>query len=269
MRTCQLICSNRPPRTAQAPGDAAGRSASTWTSKAIAKQELSNYPDITGPGRNHAALFFPRLKQPNPLRDNQSRGFVPCGALAGVFAAHRHATRRVESAGGPGCRPSGVCRNWRALTDDENGELNPLGINCLRLSRHRPRGLGRAHAAGRRRSRQSGSTSPSGARRCSSRRASTAARNGWCSNPTTNRCGRRSGSTSAPSCTTCFARAPSRARRRARPISSSATRRRRPRTTSTWASSISLVGFAPLKPAEFVIIKIQQIAGQIAGLRQE
>ena len=29
------------------------------------------------------------------------------------------------------------------------------------------------------------------------------------------------------------------------------------------ASSTSLVGFAPLKPAEFVIIQIQQIAGQI------
>jgi phage tail sheath protein FI len=26
-----------------------------------------------------------------------------------------------------------------------------------------------------------------------------------------------------------------------------------------------LVGFAPLKPAEFVVIKIQQMAGQIAG----
>ena len=29
-----------------------------------------------------------------------------------------------------------------------------------------------------------------------------------------------------------------------------------------------LVGFAPLKPAEFVVIKIQQIAGQIADLRR-
>ena len=29
-----------------------------------------------------------------------------------------------------------------------------------------------------------------------------------------------------------------------------------------------VVGFAPLKPAEFVIIKIQQMAGQIAGLRR-
>lgn len=27
-----------------------------------------------------------------------------------------------------------------------------------------------------------------------------------------------------------------------------------------------LAGFAPLKPAEFVLIKIQQLAGQIAGI---
>ncbi len=38
----------------------------------------------------------------------------------------------------------------RSLTDPENGLLNPLGINCLRSSRRRPRRLGRPHAARRR-----------------------------------------------------------------------------------------------------------------------
>ncbi len=67
---------------------------------------------------------------------------------------------------------------------------------------------------------------------------------------------------------TCSARARSRARRRATPTSSSATRRRRRRTTSTTGIVNIVVGFAPLKPAEFVIIKIQQIAGQIADLTE-
>ena len=37
------------------------------------------------PSKN-AALFFPRLTQPNPLARQPDREFVPCGAVAGIFA---------------------------------------------------------------------------------------------------------------------------------------------------------------------------------------
>ncbi len=84
--------------------------------------------------------------------------------------------------------------------------LNPLGINCLRIvPGHRPRRLGRAHAARRRPARRRVQVRPGPPRsRCSSRRACTAARSGWSSSRTTSRCGRRSGSTSARSCTNLF-----------------------------------------------------------------
>ena len=39
--------------------------------------------------------------------------------------------------------------------------------------------------------------------------------------------------------------------------------RRRPRRTSTSAIVNIIVGFAPLKPAEFVVIQITQLAGQL------
>jgi phage tail sheath protein FI len=106
---------------------------SHWSNKAIAKKELdAPYPGITGPGRDHAALFFPRLKQPNPLRDNQIEEFVPCGAVAGVFA-RTDAQRGVWKApAGQDAALVGVPQLSVPLTDDENGELNPLGINCLR-----------------------------------------------------------------------------------------------------------------------------------------
>ena len=108
------------------------------------------------------------------------------------------------------------------------------------VPRHRARGLGRPHAATAPTSSPTNtSTCRCGGRRCSSKRASTAAQSGWSSSRTTSRCGRRSGSTSAPSCRTCSGRAPSRARSRARPTSSSATRKRPRRTTSTSASSTS------------------------------
>ena len=105
-----------------------------WTNKAIAKQEVSNgpYPGLTGRVSNHAALFFPRLKQPNPLRDNQLEEFVPCGAVAGVFA-RTDAQRGVWKApAGQDAVLAGVPQLSVPLTDDENGELNPVGINCLR-----------------------------------------------------------------------------------------------------------------------------------------
>lgn len=105
-----------------------------WTNKAIAKKEFSDgtYPGISGPVGNHAALFFPRLKQTNPLRDNQVEEFVPCGAVAGVFA--RTDTQRGvwKAPAGQDAVLVGVPQLSVPLTDDENGELNPLGINCLR-----------------------------------------------------------------------------------------------------------------------------------------
>ena len=55
--------------------------------------------DYVGTRSRNAALFFPRLRQPNPLRDDQLETFAACGAVAGIYRAHRHAARRVESAG--------------------------------------------------------------------------------------------------------------------------------------------------------------------------
>ncbi|MFP5261545.1 MAG: phage tail sheath family protein [Blastocatellia bacterium] len=105
-----------------------------WTSKTTAKKEFSDgtYPGLTGPASNYAAIFFPRLKQANPLRDSQVEEFVPCGAVAGVFA-RTDASRGVWKApAGQEAALLGVPQLSVPLTDDENGELNPLGINCLR-----------------------------------------------------------------------------------------------------------------------------------------
>jgi Bacteriophage tail sheath protein len=85
-----------------------------------------------GTRSKNAALFFPRLRQPNPLRDNQVEDFVPCGAVAGVFA-RTDATRGVWKApAGLEATLVGVPQLSVPLTDAENGQLNPLGINCLR-----------------------------------------------------------------------------------------------------------------------------------------
>jgi phage tail sheath protein FI len=102
-----------------------------WSSISAAHDRFAGQSDFTTTSRN-GAVFFPRLKQPNPLHDNQIEGFAPCGTVAGIFA-------RTDSQRGVWKAPAGLDASLVAvpdfsvpMTDDENGELNPLGINCLR-----------------------------------------------------------------------------------------------------------------------------------------
>jgi hypothetical protein len=104
-----------------------------WNDKAKAKNGFTDpNDDKVGTRSKNAALFFPRLHQPNPLRDNQFEEFAPCGAVAGVFARTDTARGVWKAPAGLDATLVGVPKLSVPLTDDENGELNPLGINCLR-----------------------------------------------------------------------------------------------------------------------------------------
>jgi uncharacterized protein len=80
----------------------------------------------------NAAVFFPRLRMPNPLRQNQIESFASCGAVAGVFA--RTDTQRGvwKAPAGLEAGIAGVSALSVPMTDAENGQLNPIGVNCLR-----------------------------------------------------------------------------------------------------------------------------------------
>ena len=87
---------------------------------------------LNGPAARNAALFFPRMKQSDPVRDGQIDTFVPCGAIAGIFA-RTDSTRGVWKApAGLDATINGIVGLQVNLTDGENGDLNPLGINNLR-----------------------------------------------------------------------------------------------------------------------------------------
>jgi phage tail sheath protein FI len=105
----------------------------SWTTKDAAREGFTDVDnDNVGTRSRNAALFFPRLSLPNPLRDNQYETFAACGAVAGVFA-RTDASRGVWKApAGLDATLVGVPKLSVPLTDAENGELNPLGINCLR-----------------------------------------------------------------------------------------------------------------------------------------
>jgi uncharacterized protein len=80
----------------------------------------------------NGAAFFPRLRLADPVNQYQLRTFAPSGVVAGVYAT-TDATRGVWKApAGIGATLTGVQAMAYPLTDAENGVLNPLGLNCFR-----------------------------------------------------------------------------------------------------------------------------------------
>ena len=102
-----------------------------WTTVANAVTGIGTFP-LSGTDARNAAIFFPRLSQPDPIQDNLIDNFVPCGAVAGVFA--RTDTQRGvwKAPAGLDATLAGVPALQISMTDPENGQLNPLGVNCLR-----------------------------------------------------------------------------------------------------------------------------------------
>jgi len=81
----------------------------------------------------NAALFFPRLRIADPKAGNQPRSFAASGSLAGLFA-------RTDGERGVWKAPAGVEATLRgvnaldcSVNDAGNGTLSPLAINCLRV----------------------------------------------------------------------------------------------------------------------------------------
>ncbi|GAA1913650.1 phage tail sheath subtilisin-like domain-containing protein [Streptomyces durmitorensis] len=101
---------------------------SAWSTKDEARDGVTS----VGTSSKNAALFFPRLRQPHPLRGGQLADFVPCGAVAGIFA--RTDTQRGVWKAPAGLEATlvGVPELSVLINDQENGQLNPLGVNCLR-----------------------------------------------------------------------------------------------------------------------------------------
>jgi uncharacterized protein len=88
--------------------------------------------DALGMRDPNAALYFPRICVQDPLKENRLEEFAPCGVVAGVIA-RTDAQRGVWKApAGQEATMFGVRELDYKMTDPENGRLNPLGVNCLR-----------------------------------------------------------------------------------------------------------------------------------------
>lgn len=105
--------------------------ASAATAANNAKAGLSSL-GLTGKQARNAALFFPRVTMADPKRDGQTETFVPCGIIAGVMSRTDRNRGVWKAPAGIDASLNGILGLQVNLTDSENGLLNPLGINCLR-----------------------------------------------------------------------------------------------------------------------------------------
>jgi phage tail sheath protein FI len=80
----------------------------------------------------NAALYFPRPDIADPLNNFQLRPTAPSGTLAGVYARTDVARGVWKAPAGTEAALAGVQALEYRLIDGENGALNPLAINCLR-----------------------------------------------------------------------------------------------------------------------------------------
>lgn len=86
---------------------------------------------LTVSDRNGAA-YFPRIRARDPRNHYKLRTFAPCGVIAGLYS-------RIDTTRGVWKAPAGVEATLTNvaglaydLSDMENGVLNQLGLNCLR-----------------------------------------------------------------------------------------------------------------------------------------
>ena len=81
----------------------------------------------------NGAAYFPRLRLPDPANGYQLRTFAPSGLVAGLYARIDGSRGVWKAPAGTEATLTGVQGAVYNLSDPENGVLNPLGLNCFRI----------------------------------------------------------------------------------------------------------------------------------------
>jgi len=105
-----------------------------------APSQVSTPADMVGavsgtalPKSDHAAVYYPWLYIADPLNNGKLRLTAPCGTVAGLYARTDGDRGVWKAPAGADATLTGVQALAYSLTDRENGSLNPLGVNCLRV----------------------------------------------------------------------------------------------------------------------------------------
>ena len=93
---------------------------------------IDSLADRSGADAINSALFFPWLKAPDPLQQNAPRAFPPCGFVAGVFARTDAARGVWKAPAGVDARVVGATGLTITIGEADNERLGRRAINCLR-----------------------------------------------------------------------------------------------------------------------------------------
>jgi phage tail sheath protein FI len=88
--------------------------------------------DYVGPEASYSALYFPWVNAPDPLWQGAVRAFPPCGFVAGIMARTDSRRGVWKAPAGTDAGLAGVVGFTQTLNDSRNGALNIKGVNCLR-----------------------------------------------------------------------------------------------------------------------------------------
>ena len=222
-------------------------------------------PGITGDNAINAAFYFPWVTAPDPLQQNRPTDFPPCGFVAGLYA-RTDSTRGVWKApAGTEASLTGVVGVKTMLTNDENGVLNPKAVNCIRTfpGPTAPSSGARAPCRATTSAARSGNTFRSGAPRCSSKRACFAALKWVVFEPNDEPLWAQIRLNVGAFMHDLFRQGAFQGKTPQEAYFVKCDKETTTQNDINLGIVNIVVGFAPLKPAEFVVIKIQQIAGQI------
>lgn len=81
---------------------------------------------------SHAAVYVPRPQIPDPVNNYRLRTVAPSGTIAGLYATTDGSRGVWKAPAGTTATLTNVTALAYVLNDAENGALNPLAINCLR-----------------------------------------------------------------------------------------------------------------------------------------
>lgn len=105
---------------------------SAWTDAAQVSDPAHGHEVDRLPASPNAAVYWPRLRMPDPLADDALADFAPSAAVAGQIA-RTDGTRGVWKApAGLDTALAGVSGVALDVADAQSSLLSPLGVNCLR-----------------------------------------------------------------------------------------------------------------------------------------
>jgi len=88
--------------------------------------------ELSASGGVNGAVFYPPVRAPDPLADGALRTCPPSGAVAGMYARTDRSRGVWKAPAGEDADLRGVTEPAVDLSDDETSELTAAGVNCIR-----------------------------------------------------------------------------------------------------------------------------------------